>query len=255
MSHTVTVVIPVFNSAPYLEECLDSVLSQDLRDIVVICVDDESTDESLAILRSYEQRDPRVRVIEVPHGGQSMARNRALSEAGGVYVYFLDSDDKLIAGALRTMVELAEQRGTDILFFDGHTFFDSAELSESFSEYQDRYTRPSSYSDVVTGPELFARMYVDRTYRVSPCLALLRGDFLRATGAHFLEAVIFEVNHFMFTLIMQARRVSHENVPLFSRRIRENSTITSGVTARPCCWQPHLPSAIRSAMTYLPARS
>ena len=88
-----TVVIPVYNAEKYLRECLDSVLGQTLRDIEVICVDDGSTDASAQILSEYAAKDARVRIFRQANSGAGAARNRALDEARGDSVVFIDPDD------------------------------------------------------------------------------------------------------------------------------------------------------------------
>lgn len=90
----VSVVVPVYNVAPYLHRCLDSLLTQTLGDIEIICVDDKSTDNSLEILRMYAQQDKRVRVIALDkNSGVSVARNIGIDAACGEYLGFVDSDD------------------------------------------------------------------------------------------------------------------------------------------------------------------
>ena len=89
----VSVIIPVFNVEKYLEECLESILAQSMKEIEIICVNDGSIDNSLNILRKYEAEYPQIKVLDQLNGGQSAARNRALSCASGEYVYFMDSDD------------------------------------------------------------------------------------------------------------------------------------------------------------------
>ena len=89
----VSVVIPVYNVERYLRECLDSVLAQTLRDIEAICVNDGSTDGSLAIMREYAARDGRVRVIDKPNGGYGNSVNRGIAEARGEYVAIVEPDD------------------------------------------------------------------------------------------------------------------------------------------------------------------
>lgn len=89
----ITVIIPVYNMQEYLEECLDSVVTQSLRDIEIICINDGSNDNSAAILRAYEGRDTRIKVIDQKNRGVAAARNTGIRAAGGKYVVFMDPDD------------------------------------------------------------------------------------------------------------------------------------------------------------------
>lgn len=100
-----SIIIPVYNVAPYLRECLDSVLAQTFTDWEAICVDDGSTDGSGAILDEYAVRDGRFRVIHQVNAGVSAARNAALDVANGEYICFLDGDDVLRANWLRRIHE------------------------------------------------------------------------------------------------------------------------------------------------------
>lgn len=89
----ISVVIPVYNMAEYLPECLDSVLNQTLHDIEVICVDDGSTDNSLEILHQYQQNDNRIVVLTQTNSGSGPARNNGIYHGHGQYVAFMDPDD------------------------------------------------------------------------------------------------------------------------------------------------------------------
>lgn len=91
-----SVIIPVYNVAPYLRECLDSVLAQTFTDWEAICVDDGSTDGSGAILDEYAAKDNRIKVIHQANTGVSAARNTALEIAVGEYVCFVDGDDVIL---------------------------------------------------------------------------------------------------------------------------------------------------------------
>lgn len=95
-----SIIIPVYNVAPYLRECLDSVLVQTFTDWECLCVDDGSTDESGAILDEYAQKDPRFRVFHKPNGGVSSARNLGLDKVRGKWILFVDADDYITENCL-----------------------------------------------------------------------------------------------------------------------------------------------------------
>ena len=90
-----TIVVPVFNAASYLADCLESVLGQTEPDWECICIDDGSMDDSGALLDKYAARDSRFRVFHQKNAGEGPSRNRALDEVRGRFVVFLDSDDLL----------------------------------------------------------------------------------------------------------------------------------------------------------------
>ena len=88
-----SIVIPVYNVAPYLRECVDSVLAQNSTDYEIILVDDGSTDNSPAICDEYAEKYSQIKVIHKANGGLSDARNFGIKKAQGDYLMFLDSDD------------------------------------------------------------------------------------------------------------------------------------------------------------------
>ena len=90
---TVSIIIPVHNVAPYLETCLDSLMSQTFQDWEAVCIDDGSSDESPAMLDRYTARDARFKVVHQKNGGVSNARNTGLKLARGTYIQMLDPDD------------------------------------------------------------------------------------------------------------------------------------------------------------------
>lgn len=119
-----SVVIPVYNVAPWLRECLDSVRAQTLRDWECICVDDGSTDRSPDILKEFSSSDPRFRILTRPHSNAGAARNAGLDEAKGDFLLFLDSDDVFSPWMFETLVEAAEHEGADIAICSSVIFRD-----------------------------------------------------------------------------------------------------------------------------------
>lgn len=110
----ITVVVPVYNNALYLESCLDSILAQTYRDLEIICVNDGSTDNSLELLHTIAKRDPRVTVLSQENAGVSAARNAGLELAHGDFVAFVDSDDELEPDMYETLLKLATEYQADI---------------------------------------------------------------------------------------------------------------------------------------------
>ena len=123
----VSVILPIYNVAPYLDETFQSLLDQSLRDIEIIAVNDGSTDNSEEIIRKYQQLDSRIIHISQENRGLSGARNAALPYATGQYIYFMDSDDIISnSDALRICYEYAEKNQADFIFFDGKRFQDGS---------------------------------------------------------------------------------------------------------------------------------
>jgi glycosyltransferase involved in cell wall biosynthesis len=113
-----SVVIPAFNVAPYLDECLGSVLSQTGPSLEVIVVDDGSTDETREVTDAVAVRDQRLRVFHTQRRGVSAARNLALQHATGDLLTFADADDIVPAGAYAAMARRLERTGADLVTGD-----------------------------------------------------------------------------------------------------------------------------------------
>ena len=120
----VSVIVPVYNVEPYLPSCLDSLIHQTLQDIEIICVNDGSSDNSLAILKAYASLDSRLRVIHQSNKGLSAARNTGMKQARGEYITFVDSDDVLHSQALSVSLALACQHKADLVSFPFQGFTD-----------------------------------------------------------------------------------------------------------------------------------
>lgn len=114
----VSVVIPVYNADKHLQECLDCVVNQDLKNIEIICVDDGSTDDSLKILDQYKEKDTRLSVFKQQNQGSAVARNKGLQSAEGEYIVFLDSDDVFSSKLLSSVYRQAAEHKPDVIVFN-----------------------------------------------------------------------------------------------------------------------------------------
>lgn len=228
----VTVVIPVFDSEAFLDDCLSSVLAQTGVTIEVICINDGSTDGSRAVLQRYADADPRVSIIDQENQGQSVGRNAGLDAAAGRYLIYLDSDDFWPADTLAGLVRRADDENLDVLLFDCLSFLDGEVAAATWKRYSTYYQRSHAYAQARSGAEMIADMRRNRDYRPHVGMYLARTAFVREVGARFIPGIIHQDNPYTFALLLNAERVAHEATDIYARRIRPGSTITTLRDAR-----------------------
>ena len=229
-----SVVIPVHNAAPWLSDCLDSILGQTLRDLEVIGVDDGSTDQSVEIFRKYAAQDGRVRVLTQENCGQGVARNRGMAAATGEFVHFMDADDALAApDALAQAVNEMEKESLEVLCFDADTRVDADVDTASGRLYENLYVRRHAYRETVPGKMLFARFLANHEFCACPYLMMLKRTFLVEHGLTFPDMRIFhEDNIFTVHVLLTAERTSHRPWRLYLRKVHAGSTVTAKPTMR-----------------------
>lgn len=110
----VSVVVPIYNASDYLCPAMDSILDQTLSEIEIICVDDGSTDRSLEIIKQYQEKDGRIRIVTETNAGPALARNNGMRRARGEYVAFFDADDFAEPTFLESLYNLAKKDDLDI---------------------------------------------------------------------------------------------------------------------------------------------
>lgn len=108
-----SIIIPVYNSQDFIKDCIDSVFKQNIKcSYEVICVNDGSTDDSLKILQSYNNK---IKIITTSNKGSSAARNTGLENSNGKYIFFIDSDDIIPDNTINKMIEIAISTDVDIV--------------------------------------------------------------------------------------------------------------------------------------------
>ncbi|KRM21027.1 glycosyltransferase family 2 protein [Latilactobacillus graminis] len=114
----VSIIIPVYNVASYLERCIQSLLDQTYKNIEIILVNDGSNDNSLDILNKFRKKDNRIIVISKENGGQASARNLGIKQSKGKYIMFVDSDDYVFSEFVAEPVHLMKKQNSDLVIFD-----------------------------------------------------------------------------------------------------------------------------------------
>jgi len=227
----VSVIVPVYNAALFLTDCITSIQRQTGVTLEILCIDDGSTDSSQDVLEQLARSDPRLTVTRQENAGPSVARNRGLEQATGRYVCFVDSDDYWNADALADLVRQADEAEVDAILFDGVTVREPGISDKTWASFEGYYRRSGVYDSVDTGPELLARMKLAGEYRVQPCLYLLRQEFVQHHHLRFLPGLTREDNLFTFEMMLRADRATHTPMPLYTRRLREGSLMTAGSRA------------------------
>jgi glycosyltransferase involved in cell wall biosynthesis len=209
-----SLVIPVYNVAPYLGICLDSLLAQSRPIDEIIVVDDGSTDDCPAILASYAERLPQMRVIRQENGGLSAARNTGLKHATGKYLAFLDSDDFVAPQMYEHLLSMAQTDDLDIALCNAFAHFEGRE--------SDRLIYPDvAATSVITGSEwLTQRLQQDRLMHMV-WMHLYRRDFLIQHGFSFIPRLVHEDVIWTTKVLLKAQRVRYDPVPLVFYRILE----------------------------------
>ena len=110
-----SVIVPIYNAAPFLEKCINSIIKQTFRHMEIILVDDGSTDNSLEICKRYQGMDIRIKVISKENGGLISARKAGISEADGELIGFVDSDDWIEEDMYEELVKCYVQTGCDLV--------------------------------------------------------------------------------------------------------------------------------------------
>ena len=147
----VSVIVPVYNVAPYLEQCLDSIVNQTYRHLEIILVDDGSTDDSGAICDRYAEGDNRIRVVHLKNKGLSGARNSGLDIASGEYIIFIDSDDYIWEGTVEGYISLFSQHA-DLDMIESNLYFS---IWRSTPPPGEDYDDEASRSGILTAKELW----------------------------------------------------------------------------------------------------
>jgi glycosyltransferase involved in cell wall biosynthesis len=220
-SPAVTVIVPVFNTEPYVGECIASLKGQTYADFEAFVVDDASTDGSRAAAEAAIAGDERFTLIPRDENrGLSAVRNVALDRAKGEYVVFLDSDDYLCVDALEQLVRRARTQRLDELYFSGASFYEDDELRGRLRE---DFGQRTPCDDVFTGREMFTRFEERDEFFTQAALRMVRRGLLEEHGIRFREGILHEDILFTFQVLCVAQRSSFLDEPLYLRRLRSDS--------------------------------
>ncbi|MHA3083449.1 glycosyltransferase family 2 protein [Acinetobacter sp. ANC 5383] len=208
----ITVVIPVYNTAPYLEKCLNSVVNQTYRNLQIIVVNDGSMDNSKAICQRFADMDTRIEFIDKYNEGVSVARNIGIERAKGEWIYFLDSDDFVEFDALESLINVAHDYQADIIQFGIRSLKEGKLVREKepakFQVYEDLRT-------FITNNEMKP---------LSACLHLINIKNIRENNIIFNKNLSHgEDMLFMYTVYCYAKKIATVNKIFYNQVLSSES--------------------------------
>ena len=235
-----SIIVPIYNVAPYLRKCVDSLLAQDISDYEIILVDDGSTDDSGAIAdeivseamgngqwaidnetnsQSPIANRPTLRVIHQENSGLSAARNAGIAAATGDYIMFVDSDDYLQANILGTLMEQVRRNNLDVLRF---RYQNVRESGEAFAPYKDM-TNYNDYSSTPTDGLTFLNERMGTQCYVVQFL--VRRDIV--LQEQFTPGIYFEDTDWTPRMLLRTKRVASTDLVVYNYLWREGSITLS----------------------------
>ncbi len=211
----VSVIVPIYNVEQYLAKCLDSIISQTLKNIEIICVNDGSNDGSAAILEKYAAKDGRIKVITQPNGGYGKAVNNGAAAACGEYIGIVEPDDFILPKMYKTLYNAAKTNNCEIVKSDFYRFYgDGREKTLWRTAQEDK-----NYGRVICpAEEKECFRYVMNTW-----CGIYRRDFLLSGGIRHNETpgASFQDNGFWFKGFCLAKRIMFVNKAFYMNR-RDN---------------------------------
>lgn len=224
----VSVIVPVYNVEAYIDECLNSLRGQTLKNIEILCINDGSNDNSLVKVIKHARQDSRISVYNKDNSGLSLTRNFGLKQAKGKYVYYIDSDDILVKDTIEICVKAMQQENLQVLYFNGEPFMDEKmQDRELLNRYQHYYYRKHSYPRCTTGVALFNQMKANNEYLPSACYQMADRKYLIDSEKRFLPGIIHEDELYTFQTMLGAQRAGYISKIGYKRRIHTDSIMTN----------------------------
>lgn len=182
-----SVIIPVYNVAPYLDRCIQSVVLQTYRTLEIILVDDGSTDNSPEICEQWVKKDPRIRVIHKANAGLGFARNTGMDAATGDFVAFVDSDDYLAENAYQVVLEQLTKTKAEAAYFGHYDVWGEKIVPCGQAPAKNIITSDelATFTAQIIAPE--ATSTEEAFSGVSVWGAVYRNDFLKERQLHFFS--------------------------------------------------------------------
>lgn len=217
----ISVVIPVYNTAPYLEKCLESVVNQTYQNLQVIIINDGSTDNSAEICQKFSEKDDKIEFINKQNEGVSIARNIGIEKSKGEWIYFLDSDDFLDLNAFEYLINIAKSSKTDVIQFGARLIQDGKVANKKSP------TKTETYDNL--------KLFLDKNHikPYSMWLHFMRLELILTNQIRCNEVLKhYEDGLFMYNFFAHAEQITTIENIFYNQVLSPNSTSRSPINAK-----------------------
>ena len=225
----VSVILPAYNVAEYISDCVNSILDQSFQDFEVICVDDGSTDATSNLLDSYARQDARFKVIHQKNQGPGVARNTGLDCASGEYVILLDSDDIFYPNLLSELLLEAENTNSDVVVCRSEEFSNSTG-GERDAWWTINIAQIPPYSPF---SPIDMQDFIFTAFVGWPWDKLYRRSFIEEKAIRFPALKNSEDLYFVFLSLAKAERISIVDSVLIKHRVNRSDSVSNSRVAAP----------------------
>ena len=229
----VSLIIPVYNAEEFLDESINSILNQTLSDIELVCVNDGSKDDSLKMLENFSKKDNRIKIIDQKNQGCGAARNKALENATGDYIYFFDPDDYLVPDALEKLYENAISNNSDFVIFKIASFRDG----EPINYDEPGFEFEKIFNDIDFNNFTFNYRAIKRHVLLSsfaPWTKFYKKEFLdKYDDFRFHTNVAFDDVPFHVQSMLRAKRISYVPEFFYHYRLSNPNSVNNTASNAP----------------------
>ena len=213
----ISIIIPIYNNQNYIKHTLDSINNQNLSPIEIICIDNNSSDNSLNILKEYEKKQNNIIILQEKNQGASYARNLGISKARGEYIYFMDGDDFLENGALKKVYYRIKSTNSQICIFKFNRFINNEKIAQIYS-FKSIYLKNKKIFSKLNIPKNILQISTSNIWT-----KIYKKDFILKN--HLLFQHIKTCNDIYFNILslMMADKICYIDEYLINYRTHENN--------------------------------
>lgn len=209
-SPKISVIVPVYKAEKYISQCIDSILQQSFTDFELLLIDDGSPDNSGKICDNYAIKDSRIRVFHQENKGVSIARNLGLENANGEWITFVDSDDYILPGSLKTLYGYSLKENTEIIIANSYTDINNKLIKKTFFNYS-------------INESLKLKVVHNALWGY-----LIRNSIIKKTKARFIEGLAYSEDCiFIHDIFYESRQILYIKDYIYVYRTNINSACQS----------------------------